>query len=78
LRVRALRMFVEDAVHGADRAVVDALVEQGGVDFGGRKIDILRTAQQIDHAIALWWGQLARWAGVEAGHQRRTAAAQRR
>ena len=25
----------QDAVHGADRAVVDALVEQAGVDLGG-------------------------------------------
>ncbi len=55
-----LGMFVEDAVHGADRAVIDALVEQRGVDFGGGEIDILRFAQQGDDALPFWFGQCAR------------------
>src|SRR5271170_316145 len=32
-------VLLEDAVHRADRAVVDALIEQGGVDFRRRLVD---------------------------------------
>jgi hypothetical protein len=42
----------QDAVHGADRAVVDALVEQAGVDFGGCLIGKARRAQKIEHGLS--------------------------
>ncbi len=48
-----LLVVVEDPVHGSDRAVVDAFVEQGGVDFGRREIGEARRAQQIEHGLAL-------------------------
>src|SRR5271170_6002743 len=32
-------VLLEDAIHRADRAVVDALIEQGGVDFRRRLVD---------------------------------------
>jgi len=38
-------MLGENAIHGADRAQIDALVEQAGVDFGWSKIDKPRGAR---------------------------------
>src|SRR4051812_1445211 len=38
-------VVIEEAVHGADRAEVDALVEQGGVDLRRGEIGEARLAQ---------------------------------
>ena len=40
--------FGQDAVHGADRAVVDALVEQASVDLGGGLIGEARLVQKVE------------------------------
>ena len=40
---------VEDAIHRAHRAVTDALVEQGGVDFGRCQIDEAGRTEQVAH-----------------------------
>ena len=52
-----LAVLSEDAIHGADRAVVDAFIEQGGVDFGRRLIGEARRVQQIQHHLLLRIGQ---------------------
>lgn len=49
----------QDAVHGPDRAVVNAFVEQAGVDLGGSLIGKAWGAQQIQHVLALDGGQRA-------------------
>ena len=46
-------VLAEDAVHGADRAMVDAFIEQGGVDLGWRLISEARRVQQIEHHLLL-------------------------
>ena len=54
--VAAFANFVvldEDAVHGADRAVVDAFIQQAGVDFGGCLVGEARRMQQVQHHLAL-------------------------
>src|SRR6516162_1091543 len=52
----------QDAVHGADRAMVDALVEQAGVDLGGRLVGKARRAQKVEHGLAFHHRQRAPWA----------------
>jgi hypothetical protein len=47
----------QEAVHGADRAVVDALVEQAGIDLGGRLIGEARRVQKVQHDLAFDGGQ---------------------
>jgi hypothetical protein len=61
----------QDAVHGADRAVVDAFVEQAGVDLGGRLIGEARRAQQIEHGLALQHGERASRARPRPTHDQR-------
>src|ERR1700689_3647388 len=39
----------QDAIQGSDRAKIDALVEQGGVDLGGGQIDEPGCSQKIEH-----------------------------
>src|SRR5271154_1870824 len=56
-------MFAKDPIHGADRAAIDALVEQRGVDFRRGQIDILRLAQQVDDALAFMWRERPRGLG---------------
>src|SRR5258708_31608278 len=41
----------QDAVHGADRAMVDALVEQASVDLGGGLIGEARRMQKVPHGL---------------------------
>ena len=50
-------MVVEDPIHGADRAVVGALVEQAGVDFRRGQVDEVRFAQKVAHRQPLLGGQ---------------------
>ena len=52
-----LAVLGEDAIHGSDRAQIDALVEQAGVDFGGREIDEARPPQHIEDVLLLGVGQ---------------------
>src|SRR5450631_4723331 len=47
-------MLGENAIHGADRAQIDALVEQAGVDFGWSQIDKPRLPQQVEYDLALF------------------------
>src|SRR5271166_3128023 len=46
-------VLAKDAVHGADRAVVDAFIEQAGVDLGRRLVCEARRMQQIQHNLLL-------------------------
>jgi len=52
-----LTVLGEDAIHGSDRAQIDALVEQAGVDFGGYEIDEARPPQHIEDVLLLGVGQ---------------------
>ena len=52
----------QDAVHGADRAVVDALVEQAGIDLSGRLVGEARCAQKTEHGLAFHGGKFG-WNG---------------
>ena len=55
-----LAVLGEDAIHGPDRAQIDALVEQAGVDFGGRQIDEARPPQHLEDGLLLGVGQRPR------------------
>jgi hypothetical protein len=84
----------EDAVHGADRAVVDALVEQAGVDLGRRLVGEARRVQQVEDGLLLRcaegpggfgsWAGDGRWRGslgavsLQAGAREARCAADRR
>src|SRR5450756_695380 len=46
-------MLGENAIHGADRTQIDALVEQAGVDFGWGQIDKPRLPQVVEDDLAL-------------------------
>src|SRR6202163_2879534 len=52
----------QDAVHGADRALVDALVEQDGVDLSGCLVGKTRRAQKVEYASPFHDSQRAPWA----------------
>ena len=65
-----LLVCAQDAVHGADRAVVDALVEQAGIDLGGRLVGEARCAQKVEHRLAFHGGQRARGLGRGATRRR--------
>ena len=43
----------KNAIHGADRAVVDAFIEQAGVDFGRRLVCEARRMQQLQYHLLL-------------------------
>src|ERR1019366_4510286 len=47
-------MLGQNAIHGSNRAEIDALVEQAGVDFGWSQIDEPGFPQQVDDASALF------------------------
>src|SRR6202162_6647261 len=42
-------VLLEQAVHGADRTMIDALIEQGGVDLGWCLIGEKRRMQEVPH-----------------------------
>jgi hypothetical protein len=50
-------MFLEDPIHGADRAVVGTLVEQAGVDFRRGQVNETRFAQKVEHPQPLFGAQ---------------------
>src|SRR6202140_845155 len=52
----------QDAVHGADRAMVDALVEQDGVDLGGCLVGKTRRGQKVEDGPTFPDSQRAPWA----------------
>src|SRR3954467_3372976 len=57
-------MVVQDAVQGADRAEVDALVEQGGVDLRRGEIGEARLAQLVEHGLSFFGRQRTGRAGT--------------
>src|SRR5271165_2432291 len=68
-----LAVLVEDAIHGPDRAMIEALVQQLGVDFRRGLVDEPRFAQQIED------GRRSERASALAGRRRgRTGAEGRR
>src|SRR3954465_919614 len=52
-----LALFGQDAIQGADRAKIDALVQQGGIDLGGGQIDEPGGSQNIEHTAALFYSK---------------------
>src|SRR5664280_2546158 len=64
-------VLMQDPVHGADRAMVEALVEQAGVDLRRGLIDEPRLAQQIDDALAFVRRQRPRGLGSGTNSHRR-------
>ena len=46
-------VLVEDAIHGADRAVVDALIKQAGIDLGRRLVSEAWRMQQVQYRLPL-------------------------
>ena len=54
-------MLGENAIHGADRAQIDALVEQAGVDFGWSQINKPRLPQQVEYDLALFRDKRPHW-----------------
>src|SRR5208283_3392823 len=64
-------MFAKDSIHGADRAIIDALIEQAGVDFRRGLVDILRLAQYVDDTLALMWRERPRGFGPLENRRRR-------
>src|SRR3954466_1048522 len=52
-------VVVQDPIQGPDRAVVDALVEQGGIDFGRSQIGKARLAQSVEHCLSFFGRQRA-------------------
>jgi len=52
-------VLIEQAIHSTDRAVIDGLIKQGGVDFCRRLVGKAWRMQQVEHSLALWRGQRA-------------------
>ena len=52
-------VVVEDWVQGADRAVIDPLVQQGGVDLRRRQVGEARLAQPVEHRPSFFGRQRA-------------------
>ena len=65
-----LAVLLEDAVHGADRAAVDAFIKQGGVDLGRCLVSKPWFVQQIQHHLLLRNAQRAVWLRPRAGADR--------
>src|SRR3954463_6215841 len=59
-----LVMVVQDAVQGADRAEVDALVEQGGVDLRRGEIGEARLRRLVEHGLSFFGRQRTGRAGT--------------
>ena len=64
-------MLGENAIHGADRAQIDALVEQAGVDFGGSQINKSRLPQQVEYDLALFRDKRPHWRWPRAHSRKR-------
>ena len=56
-----LAVFDQDAIQGADRAKIDALVQQGGIDLRGGQIDEPGRSQKIKHTAAFFRSKGTRW-----------------
>ena len=65
----------EEAVHRADRAEEDALIEQRGVDLRRRLIGEFRRVQNVQNRLPLWGGQRPGWPRPRAGDRRRRGQA---
>jgi hypothetical protein len=57
-------VLVQYPIHGPDRAVIDALVEQGGVDFGRGEVGEARLTQKVEDGLAFGGAQGAGRAGA--------------
>ena len=55
---------IEDPVHCADRAVIDALVEQGGVDFGRGQISKAGRSEEVEDDLTRFCRERPRRAGA--------------
>ena len=64
-------MLGENAIHGADRAQIDALVEQAGVDFGWSQINKPRLPQQVEYDLALFRDKRPHWRWPRAHSRKR-------
>jgi hypothetical protein len=51
----------QDAIRGADRAKIDALVQQAGIDLRGGQIDEPGGSQKIEHTAAFFRSKGTRW-----------------
>lgn len=67
----AFAQSAQDAVEGADRTMVAALVKQGGIDFGRGLVGKARLMQQVAHYLAFSRRECAGRAGTRAAWQRR-------
>ena len=54
-------MLAQQPIHRADRAMIDAVIQQCGVDFRGRLIRETRRVKQIQHHPLLRTGQRTGW-----------------
>jgi hypothetical protein len=52
-------VVVQDPIQGPDRAVINALVQQSGVDFGWGEIGKARLAQPVEHRLSFFGRQRA-------------------
>jgi hypothetical protein len=52
-----LAVFHQDAIHRTDRAKIDALVQQGGIDLGGGLVDKPGRSQNIEDSAAFVWSK---------------------
>ena len=60
-------VLAKGAVHGSDRAMVEPLVEQSGVDFSGRLVGKVWRMQQIEDGLLLRCGQCSGGFGARPG-----------
>src|SRR6201994_4924819 len=58
-----LALFGQDAIQGADRAQIDAFVQQGGIALRGGQIDEAGCSQKIAHTAAFFRSKGPRWRG---------------
>src|SRR5208283_4702924 len=60
-------VLTEQALHGADRAVIVTLIEQGGIDLGRSLVGETRRVQQIEHRLLLRDAQGPCWPRARTG-----------
>ena len=70
-----LAVFIQDAVHGPNGAIVEALVKQGSIDFGRGQISETWLPHQVKHGLSFDRGQCSVWAGPGPGFGRRLSTA---
>ena len=68
-------VLTEQATHGADRAVIVTLIEQGGIDLGRRLVSETGRMRQIEHRALLRDAQGPGWPRTRTDDRRRRAQA---